>query len=208
MHRRISHLVLHDLGAFLWQDRLDEININTATSTNEKNSTNNPTTPSILQYHRTLTSSLRSIQSLLSCQITVTSTSLATPFSIAGPSTHHHHHHLALRPHLPAIWTNFRTAQIVLERAPVPKFRAGISAQEADSERAERQKKMAEEGEGEGGQRVVLGWVNWWGSEEWRDDVREGVRRWEKDWEGGLRFCIGKGGVVVKKKKKKKNENR
>lgn len=187
--RRISHLVLNDLSAFLWQDRLDEMEA--SFSPNEPLPSNQKTkTPPVLQYYRNLVSSLRSIQSLFSCQITATSSSLATPISINVNNGNH----LALRPHLPAVWTNFRTAQLILERPATPKFRFGISAREAESERAEKQKsKVGGEAAADRGQRVAR--VNWWGSEEWRDDIKDGVIRWEKNWGGfgGVQFWIADG---------------
>lgn len=199
--RRISHLILNDLNAFLWQDRLEEMEA--SLSSNEPpsaNSSNNQKTPQTLQYYRDLVSSLRSIQSLFSCQIIATSSSLATPF----PITANNANHLALRPHLPAVWTNFRTAQFILQRplaAAPPKFRFGISAREAESERAERAAGHRSKVGTEAGQRVAR--VNWWGSEEWREEIKDGVSRWEKKWGGGagggggFRFCIADGVRVL-----------
>lgn len=89
---------------------------------------------------------------------------------------------------MPAPWSSFVTAQVVLERVSVPKFAPGISAQEASEERALRQGAVAR------GER--RGWVNWWGEGGWREEVREGIRRWERDWEGGLKVWIGEGVAV------------
>ncbi len=169
--RRISLVVLNDMDAFLFQDRLEGID---ATSVTNEGSNNKLT---FLEYYRTLVSTLRSIQCLFSCQIIATGFSLADPIAVAG-------NHLALRPHLPAVWTNFRTAQIILEKVSPAKFRVGISACEAENERVDLQETW------DRSQRV--GWVNWWGSEEWKEDIQEAVSRWERNW-GGIRFWIGKG---------------
>lgn len=225
-NRRISLLVLNDLSAFLWrQDRQESIPPPTNNETPTSNNTNNTNLPH-LHYHRTLISSLRSLQSLLSCHIITTGFSLATPSPLLAPNTNNsnqNHQYLALRPHLPALWTKFRTAQLlILPRAPVQKLRAGISAQEAESdERAERRLGGGERG-GSGGRESGwrgrgsgerIGRVNWWGSEGWAggggwegrgggsegseqgwtEHLKESIKNWELTWGGGIRFRIGIG---------------
>lgn len=67
----------------------------------------------------------------------------------------------------------------------MPKFPLGISAQEAEVERAMRQG-VVERGE-------QRGWVNWWMSGVWREEVKEAVRVWENDFGGWLTFWIREG---------------
>lgn len=86
---------------------------------------------------------------------------------------------------MPVVWNSFVTVQIVLERVAVPKFAPGISAQEAVAERDMRQEVVVK------GKR--RGWVNWWGEGRWREQVREGVRAWEKAWDGGFEVWITDG---------------
>lgn len=86
---------------------------------------------------------------------------------------------------MPAVWTSFVTVQIVVERVVVPKFALGISAEEAGAERAMRQEVVVK------GQR--RGWVNWWGEGRWKEEVREGVRAWEKAWGAGFEVWIRDG---------------
>lgn len=52
-------------------------------------------------------------------------------------------------------------------------------------------------------------WINYWGADAWRDEVKEGVRRWEKKFSGGVDIWIGEGvdvgdstSIVDHKKKK------
>lgn len=89
---------------------------------------------------------------------------------------------------MPAVWTSFVTVQIVLERVAVPKFAPGISVQEAAAERGMRQEVVMK-----GNRR---GWVNWWSEGRWREEVREGVRAWEKVWGGGFEVWVGDGVTV------------
>lgn len=170
--RQVSALIISDLSFFQWQDRPeDEEN---AVVTDERSAHHS----SLIQHYRSLISSLKQIQSIFSCTIISTRSSLSNPYYLPG-------NHLALRLHTPAVWNNFCTAQIILELVSVPKFGPGISAQEAESERARRQEAV------DSGSR--RGWVNWWSSDRWREDVREGVMRWESDCGGGMRFQIQKG---------------
>lgn len=67
----------------------------------------------------------------------------------------------------------------------MPKFAPGISAQEAREEA-----KLRAEVVGRGERR---GWVNWWGEGGWREEVREGVRAWEREWGGGIGVWVGDG---------------
>lgn len=35
------------------------------------------------------------------------------------------------------------------------------------------------------------GWINYWGVDAWRDEVKEGVRKWETNFSGGIDIWIG-----------------
>ena len=73
-----------------------------------------------------------------------------------------------------------------MERNPVSKFRPGLSAEEAMKEGLRRQEALDESG--------FSCWVNWWGSDGWRDGVRDELNSIEK---GGM-FCFRiKDGVVI-----------
>lgn len=88
-----------------------------------------------------------------------------------------------MRPHLPAVWNNFVTVKVVLQRDQVPKFGPEISVEEAEGERGMRWAAVEKAG--------FRGWVDWWGAEGWREQEREGARRWK-----GLRFTVRDEGVV------------
>lgn len=192
--RRISNLILNDLSAFIWQDRLEEMNAASFSlnSTNEQSSNyqinkSPASSMPVHQYYRLLTSSLRSIQSLFCCKIIATSSSLATPtlFTNTNSNANNNNNNITLRPYLPAIWTNFRTVQLILQRPPPLKFRRGISAHEAESKRNESTDEAGRTNGYEGDQQIHIAKVNWWESDSWKEDVRIGVRRWEISWGRG-----------------------
>lgn len=39
-------------------------------------------------------------------------------------------------------------------------------------------------------------WINYWGADAWRDEVKEGVRKWETKFSGGVDIWIGESVVV------------
>lgn len=169
--RHISAIILADLSAFYWQDRLNAADPSASIATHVIDD----------DHQRALISTLRALQATFSrCPVIATTASLSTPSALPSSGNHR-----ALRPHMPAVWTSFVTVQIVLERVAIAKFAPGISAQEAGAERTMRQDVVMR------GER--RGWVNWWGEGRWREETREGVRAWEKAWGGGFGVWIRDG---------------
>lgn len=41
--------------------------------------------------------------------------------------------------------------------------------------------------------RARRAWINYWGVDAWRDEVKEGVRKWETNFSGGIDIWIGEG---------------
>ncbi|MCJ1468013.1 hypothetical protein MMC07_006639 [Pseudocyphellaria aurata] len=163
-HRPISSIILADLSAFYWQDRLHAAESSANVAAHVTND----------DHQRALVSAIRALQATFSrCPVIASTSSLSTPSALSYAGNHR-----ALRPHMPAVWASFVTVQIVIERVAVPKFAPDISAEEASAERTMRQDVVVK------GQR--RGWVNWWGEGRWREEVREGVRAWEKAWGGGF----------------------
>lgn len=153
-NRAIGLLVLNGLSAYLWQDRLDaeEAGLIDGGMEREKNG-------KVVQKYRDLVVALSRAQQILECTIIATNWGLAPVQYTSG--------HPALRPHLPSIWTNFCTLRLVVERNTVSKLGPGMSAEEAAKEGLQRQEAVDESG--------FSCWVNWWGSEGWKDEVREEV---------------------------------
>lgn len=153
----IGLLAIDGLSAFLWQDRLDADEEVGPYTSNTAEKANNSL---FLQRYRALVSSLRHIQHLFSCTVIATNWSLAPTTNVSG--------HRALRPHLPSAWNNFCTLKVVVERDKVKKFGPGMSVEEAAKEAGQRWEAVERS--------AFSGWVNWWESEDWREEVREGVR--------------------------------
>lgn len=161
-NRPLGLVAINDLSAFLWQDRLDADEESDPSITTRKEKANN----SLLhQRYRSLVSSLRHIQKLFSCTIVATNWGLASTTSVAN--------HRGLRPHLPSVWDNFCTVRLIVERDRVPRFGPGMSVEEAANERQQRWGAVEQSG--------FSGRINWWGSENWRDEVREGLGVWEEE---------------------------
>ena len=175
-NRRLGLLAINDLSAFLWQDRLDADEETALPASNHAEKANGTL---FLERYRNLISSLRHIQHLFSCAIVATNWGLGPVTSVAR--------HPALRPHLPSLWNNFCTVRIVVERNRVSKFGPGLSAAEAKMEGMQRWEAVEKSG--------FSGWVNWWGSESWREEVKEGVRGLK--FEGGFSFEVTGDGIVV-----------
>ena len=171
--RVLGILAIHDLSSFLWQDRLDA---------------EDATDPAVagadmagdgifLQRYRDLVAHLRKIHDLFSCTVVATNWAFSPTTSLMGQP--------ALRPHLPAVWNTFCTVKIVVDRDKVSKFRPGMSVEEAKSEGDQRWQAVNQSG--------FSVWVNWWGSEGWREEVKEAVKRLSSG--GRFSFKVTPGGV-------------
>lgn len=76
---------------------------------------------------------------------------------------------------------------MVVERNRVSKFGPGLSAEEAKMEGVQRWEAVTKSG--------FSGWVNWWGSEGWRGEVREGVEGLKN--QGRFSFQVTEEGIVM-----------
>jgi len=177
-NRPLGAIVIHNLSAFFWQDRQD-------VEVQKDGALEEPDIPVLdrenslfLSRYRSLVSALRDVQILFDCPIIATDWALATPvYNNDGSS---------LRPHLPGIWTTFRTVNVVLQRHSVKRFGPGMSVEEVLAEKEQRQEAVDRSG--------FFGWVSWWDSEGWKEEVRIAVRAWGK--QGGLRYTISEQGVA------------
>ena len=175
-NRPLGIMAINDLSAFLWQDRLDADEESEPSVTTRKQKANDNL---LVQRYRSLVSSLRRTQQLFSCTIVATNWGFAPTTSVAN--------HRALRPHLPSVWNNFCTVKLIVERDRVPKFGPGMSVEEAANERQQRWGAVEQGG--------FSGRINWWGSEDWRDEIREGLGNLDRG--GSFHFKITKMGIIV-----------
>ncbi|KAL9103339.1 MAG: hypothetical protein Q9163_001605 [Psora crenata] len=166
-NRALGLVVIHDLSAFLWQDRLSsDDEIGPYDANNAKKGTDSP----FVESYRKLVAHLRNIHNLFSCTIIASNCSLSSTTSVMGQR--------ALRPHLPAVWNSFCPLKVVVERDTVSRFRPGMSVEEALREKDQRWEAVEKSG--------YSVWVNFWGNEGWRDEVREAVKALGK----GMRFSF------------------
>ena len=160
-------VAIKDLSSFLWQDRLDAENEGALSATNDANKANENL---LVRRYRELVTHLYHLQDVFSCTIIATSWGFSSTSSVMGQP--------ALRPYLPAVWNNYCTFKVIVERDRVSKFAPGMSEEEASAEKAQRWEAVEKSG--------FSGWVDWWGSEGWREEVREAV----KGLNGGGRFSF------------------
>lgn len=177
-NRPLGLLAISDISAFLWQDRQDaDEEAGLPTTTNHAEKANNSL---VIQRYRNIVNTLRSIQHRFSCTIIATNWGMASISPMAG--------HRALRPSLPSVWSQFCTVKVVIERDQVPKFGPGISAEEALKEGPQRWEAVEKSG--------FCGWLNWWDSEGWREEVREALRGLEGG--GSFSFRVTQQGLEIR----------
>lgn len=180
-NRQLGAIVINSLSAFFWQDRQDAEEQKDAALIEPSTVTQDQKANVYLTRWRSLVSSLREVQQTFDCPIVATNWALASPVYSKDSSS--------LRPHLPGVWTNFCTFNVVLQRKSVRKFGPGMSVEEALAEKYQRQE--AVDGSG------FSGWVNWWNSEGWKEEIRMAVNAWSN--RGGLQFAVTDKGVVFDK---------
>jgi len=174
-NRALGLLAISDFTSFLWQDRQEA----EEAGLSAENAVEKEQSDFLAQRYRDLVFSLRNIHDVFSCTIAATTWGLAPVTPVAGQP--------AMRPHFPAAWNTFCTAKVVVERERVSKFGPGMSVEEASAEKAQRWEAVGRSG--------FTGWVNWWGSDGWRDEVREAVRMLNEG--GAFSFRVAKGGLVL-----------
>ena len=175
-NRPLGLLIINNISTFLWQDRLDaDEETDPSTSKDPVKSGSN----FFSQRYRTLVSTLREIQRTFSCVIVATNRGLAPVMSVSGRR--------ALSSYLPPIWNSFCTVKLVTERNRVRKFGPGLSIEEASKEAWQRWEAV------ERSPFTVS--VNWADSEDWKEEVREAVRKLEV--QGSFFFCVTDEGVML-----------
>ena len=179
--RQLGAILIHHLSTFFWQDRQDAEEQRDAALLHPSTVAQDKQADIYLTRWRALVDSLREAQQTFDCPIIATNWALASPVHYKDGSS--------LRPHLPAVWTNFCTFNVVLQRNSVIKFGPGMSVEEALAEKDQRQEAVDASG--------FSGWVNWWNSERWKEEIKTAVRAWSKH--GGFYFAVTNRGVILEK---------
>ena len=180
-NRQLGAILIHHLSAFFWQDRQNAEEQRDAALLKPSMVAQDKQADVYLTRWRTLVGSLREAQQTFDCPIIATNWALASPVHSKDGSS--------LRPHLPAVWNNFCTFNVVLQRNSVMKFGPGISVEEALAEKDQRQEAVDASG--------FSGWVNWWNSEGWKEEIKTAVKAWSKH--GGFHFAVISRGVILDK---------
>ena len=134
------------------------------------------------QRYADIVSALRKLQTQFDCPVMATTWSTAIPQKEPYPNQPP-----GVRTQLPAVWSNFVTVRLVVERDQVAKFAEGMSAREAWREREMRQSVVVKGG--------FSGWVDRGGEEDWGIGVRERLRRVEGG--GFFWFNVTEEGIKV-----------
>ncbi|MCJ1285113.1 hypothetical protein MMC26_004451 [Xylographa opegraphella] len=166
--RAVTTLIISNISAFVYQDRLDA-----------DESPQSPGTNTFVQRYRDLVSALRSIQTTFSCTVIVGNVAFAPMLPGALG--------LSVRPHLPAAWRAFCPLKVLVMRETTPKFGPAISAEEAAREAAVRRKMVQ--------RKKFRGWVDATGSETWETGVKGALEA--LDGGGTFEFRVDEEGLRV-----------
>ncbi|KAI4176237.1 MAG: hypothetical protein LQ348_006027 [Seirophora lacunosa] len=153
-NRSVGSIILHDVDAFLWQDRLEDAEEQTHGSTAPQNA------GLLSSRFRDMVTHVRRIQTIFSCLVIATSSALSTTSHtrIEG------HTVPVLKSHLPNSWRSFVTVRLIVQRDSVRKFPLGISAEEAAAEADQRREAVEKS--------IFSARLDWSESDVWREETR------------------------------------
>ncbi|KAL9008819.1 MAG: hypothetical protein Q9173_006096 [Seirophora scorigena] len=153
-NRSVGSIILHDVDAFLWQDRLED-------AEDQTHGTTAPQNAGLLSSRfRDMVNHVRRIQASFSCLVIATSSALSTTSHtrIEG------HTVPVLKSHLPNSWRSFVTVRLIVQRDSVRKFPLGISAKEAAAEAGQRREAVEKS--------IFSARLDWSESDVWREETR------------------------------------
>ncbi|KAL8646647.1 MAG: hypothetical protein Q9210_006015 [Variospora velana] len=174
-NRRVGSIVLHNVDAFLWQDRLED-------AEDQTHDTAAPQNAGLLPGRfRDLVAHVRRLQASLSCCVIATSSALSTTSytRIDGQVVP------VLRSHLPNSWRSFVTVRLIVQRDSVRKIPLGICAAEAAAEAGQRREAVEKS--------VFSARLDWSESDVWREETRSVIKA--MDDVGDFLFRITTSGV-------------
>ncbi|KAL8987272.1 MAG: hypothetical protein Q9177_003499 [Variospora cf. flavescens] len=173
-NRSVGSIILHNVDAFLWQDRLED-------AEDQTHNTAAPQTGGLLPGRfRDLVAHVRRLQASLSCCVIATSSALSTTsYTRIDDQVVP-----VLRSHLPNSWRSFVTVRLIVQRDPVQKFPLGICA-EAAAEAGQRREAVEKN--------VFSARLDWSESDIWREETRSVIKA--MDDVGGFLFRITTSGV-------------
>lgn len=183
-HRPLTLLAIDTITAFYWPERYAQETASLPTDVGDQYQKRPPS------LYAELVTAVKAIQTQFICPVVVTSWSLSaakqseSSISIPGVNSNMPK---SLRPLLPGIWNQFVTARMNVYREPVKKFPPGMTLEQAERERKQRQEVIE--------RNLFRAEVDWWSSEMWSDGLKEKLRRDAKL--RGFGFVIKEAGFTV-----------
>ena len=173
-NRRLGAMILSNLNAFVWQDRLD--------GAEEKECELNDLSTDLLSSRfRDIVSYLKRIQEAFSCPVIGTSCAMfPSKASSARPLAYS-----TFNTYLPNVWNSFVTVRLILQRESVRKFPPGISAEEAMREARQRREAVQNS--------AFSAMLDWTKSQDWREETRNILKH--REYDGGFFFKVTAAGV-------------
>ncbi|KAL8714269.1 MAG: hypothetical protein Q9225_006619 [Loekoesia sp. 1 TL-2023] len=177
-NRQVGSVILHDLDAFLWQDRLEDAEDQTHDGRTLQKTT------LLSSRFRDMVAHLRRLQTDFSCLIMATSSALSTTTytrieGLMMPT---------LPSHLPNAWKSIVTVRLVVQRDSVRKFPLGVSAEEAAREAGQRREAVEKS--------VFLARLDWSQSDNWKEETRNTIKALGEGWQ--FPFKVTASGVEFK----------
>lgn len=157
-NRQVSLIILYNVDAFLWQDRLEDVEDPADAGQISQKST------LLSGRFRNLVAQLGRLHAKLGCLIVATSSALSTMAyvrtdGLVVPT---------LRSHLPNAWRSFVTLRLLIQRDSVRKFPLGVSAEEAAREAGQRREVVE--------RCSFSARLDWSESDDWKEETRNAVK--------------------------------
>lgn len=183
-HRPLTLLAIDSITAFYWPERYAQ---ETASLPTDAENQYQKPPPSL---YAGLVNAIKAIQAQFLCPVVAMSWSLSaskqseSSISIPGVNSSMPK---SLRPLLPGVWSQYVTTRVNVYREPVKKFPAGLTLEQAEREKKQRQEVVERD--------LFRVEVDWWTSEVWSDVLKEKLRRDAKL--RGFGFVIKEAGITV-----------
>lgn len=180
-NRRVRLLAIDSITAFYWPERFEQETADLESDGLERRH--------MRQFYTEFVTAIRRIQSTFQCSVVATSMALSntdkqSANQAVGPQLHGQS---SLRSLMPVVWNQLVTVRIAVGREAVKKFPNGLTVQQAERDRSQRQEVVNR----------ARYWtsVDMWGAENWPDALREKLRRDARL--RGFGFSIRQEGVIL-----------
>lgn len=181
-HRSLSLLAVDSMTAFYWPERSEQEMAYLASEEGEQGLRQTRNT------YSEIVTALRHIQATFACPVVATSWSLSgSRAKSAVSSLGSSNSPTSTRPLLPGVWNQYVTARLLVSRENVRKFPAGLTAEQAERDRIQRQEVLQRS--------RFRAEVDWWVAESWPEARKQGLVREARL--RGLGFIIRHDSVLI-----------